>query len=141
MVNSHFSCEIIRCDYNRFCRRDGYTDRVAVITTKPLTEEAGWTEFKRGELIMFDKGLPYRTPKCCEAVEKEGRGLSSKYITLKSNRSPTCSSVLRAPVSPPRLMIPSASNPCLAALETSPPLPSLKEIALDEQEYLWQPWL
>jgi predicted glutamine amidotransferase len=107
------------------------TDRVAVITTKPLTEEAGWTEFKRGELIMFDKGLPYRTPKCCEAVEKEGRGLSSKYITLKSNRSPTCSSMQRPPVSPPRLMIPSASSDCLAQAN---PLPSLKEIALDEQE-------
>jgi predicted glutamine amidotransferase len=107
------------------------TDRVAVITTKPLTEEAGWTEFKRGELIMFDKGLPYRTPKCCEAVEKEGRGLSSKYITLKCHRSPTCNSVQRPPVSPPRLMIPSASNPCLALAN---PLPLLKEMALDEQE-------
>jgi hypothetical protein len=112
------------------------TDRVAVITTKPLTEEAGWTEFKRGELIMFDKGLPYRTPKCCEAVEKEGRGLTSKYITKKCISSPTCSSsVQRPPVSPPRLMIPSAVSPagksCLA-LEN--PLPSLKEVALDEQE-------
>jgi glutamine amidotransferase len=66
-------------------------DRVAVITTKPLTEEAGWTEMKRGELLMFDKGRPYRTPKCCEAVEKEGRGLSSKCFKSKEkcNRSPT----------------------------------------------------
>jgi predicted glutamine amidotransferase len=80
------------------------TDRVAVITTKPLTEEAGWTEFKRGELIMFDKGLPYRTPKCCEAVENEGRGLTSKYIKSKCNRSPSCK-VQRPPDSPPRLTI------------------------------------
>ena len=56
------------------------SDRVAVITTKPLTEEPGWTEFKRGELLMFDKGLPYRTPKCCEAVELQGRGLYSKSV-------------------------------------------------------------
>jgi glutamine amidotransferase len=58
-------------------------DRVAVITTKPLTGEPGWTEFRRGELIMFDKGLPYRTPECCEAVEKEGRGLFSKAVLGK----------------------------------------------------------
>jgi predicted glutamine amidotransferase len=58
-------------------------DRVAVITTKPLTEEPGWTEFKKGELLMFDKGKPYRTPKCCEIVEAEGRGLSSKWLQVK----------------------------------------------------------
>lgn len=54
-------------------------DRVAIITTKPLTAEPGWTEFKRGELLMFDKGKPYRTPKCCEIVENEGRGLLSRF--------------------------------------------------------------
>ena len=54
------------------------SDRVAVITTKPLTNEEGWTEFKRGELIMFDNGLPYATPEKCEFVEAQGRGLKSK---------------------------------------------------------------
>lgn len=62
-------------------------DRVAVITTKPLTEEPGWTEFQRGELLMFDKGKPYRTPKCCEQVEREGRGLFSKCFTQKCHTS------------------------------------------------------
>ena len=54
------------------------TDRVAVITTKPLTCEKGWQEFKRGELLMFDKGLPYSTAERCETVERQGRGLYSK---------------------------------------------------------------
>lgn len=63
-------------------------DRVAVITTKPLTEEPGWTEMKRGELLMFHRGKFYSTPKCCEIVEKEGGGLYSKYIKNKCNRSP-----------------------------------------------------
>uniref|UniRef100_A0A7S3PDV2 Glutamine amidotransferase type-2 domain-containing protein n=1 Tax=Amphora coffeiformis TaxID=265554 RepID=A0A7S3PDV2_9STRA len=63
-------------------------DRVAVITTKPLTEEPGWREMKRGELLMFNRGKCYSTPKCCEAVEKEGGGLFSKYVKNKCNRSP-----------------------------------------------------
>lgn len=63
-------------------------DRVAVITTKPLTEEAGWREMKRGELLMFNRGKSYSTPKCCEAVEKEGGGLYSKCVKTKCNRSP-----------------------------------------------------
>jgi len=70
-------------------------DRVAVITTKPLTEEPGWTECQRGELLMFDKGLPYRTPKCCETVELQGRGLFSKAVTAKCNRSPSLRSCRR----------------------------------------------
>lgn len=60
-------------------------DRVAVIATKPLTGEENWIEFKRGELLMFDRGLPYRTPECCEAVEREGRGLYSRSVRVKCN--------------------------------------------------------
>jgi hypothetical protein len=50
---------------------------------------------------MFDKGKPYRTPKCCEQVEKEGRGLVSKCVKNKhsspspiwrSRRPASCSS-------------------------------------------------
>jgi predicted glutamine amidotransferase len=70
-------------------------DCVAVITTKPLTEESGWTEFKRNELIMFNHGIPYRTPKCCEQAERAGCGLSSKLVTTKcNNRSPQLSSCI-----------------------------------------------
>lgn len=60
-------------------------ERVAVITTKPLTEELGWTEFQRNELIMFNRGKPYRTPTCCQAAEEEGCGLTSKLVTSKCN--------------------------------------------------------
>jgi len=62
-------------------------DRVAVITTKPLTNEEGWKEFQRGQLLMFDKGLPYKTPRCCELVEKEGRGLCSKFFQRRRSQS------------------------------------------------------
>lgn len=69
-------------DFRRVTTPD---DRVAVITTKPLTEEAGWTEFQRNELIMFNRGIPYRTPKCCQVAEEEGCGLSSKLVKSKCN--------------------------------------------------------
>lgn len=68
-------------------------DRVAVITTKPLTEEAGWREMKRGELLMFNRGKLYSTPKCCEAVERESGGLYSKAVKTKCNRSPSRSAI------------------------------------------------
>eukprot|EP00546_Thalassionema_frauenfeldii_P018286 CAMPEP_0178895756 /NCGR_PEP_ID=MMETSP0786-20121207/766_1 /TAXON_ID=186022 /ORGANISM="Thalassionema frauenfeldii, Strain CCMP 1798" /LENGTH=117 /DNA_ID=CAMNT_0020566027 /DNA_START=505 /DNA_END=861 /DNA_ORIENTATION=+ len=55
-------------------------DRIAVITTKPLTDETGWKEFQRGELLMFDKGKPYSDPDMCASVEQQGRGLFSKSI-------------------------------------------------------------
>jgi predicted glutamine amidotransferase len=104
------TAKLLDADYEiDFRRVTTPADRVAVITTKPLTEEPGWTEFKRGELLMFDKGLPYRTPKCCEAVEKEGRGLFSKAVTAKCSRSPAASRILdqisRNAESPPALTL------------------------------------
>ena len=68
-----------------------FSDRVAIIATKPLTGESGWVEMYKGELIMFDKGKPYRSPKCCEIVEQEGRGLSNRWSALK------CSTWKRSP--------------------------------------------
>jgi len=58
-------------------------DRVAVITTQPLTTEEKWVEMKRGELLMFDRGLPYFHASACDKVEKEGRGLCSKVSAKK----------------------------------------------------------
>mmetsp|Transcript_11002 Transcript_11002/g.26604 ORF Transcript_11002/g.26604 Transcript_11002/m.26604 type:complete len:332 (+) Transcript_11002:100-1095(+) len=73
------TASLVDADYTiDFAKFTNSNDRVAVITTKPLTDEKGWTEFERGQLIMFDKGLPHRSPRCCEQVEKEGRGLKSK---------------------------------------------------------------
>ena len=55
-------------------------DRVAIIATKPLTTNETWKEFERGQLLMFDNGLPYSRPYECAAVERCGRGLSSRAI-------------------------------------------------------------
>mmetsp|Transcript_21232 Transcript_21232/g.48217 ORF Transcript_21232/g.48217 Transcript_21232/m.48217 type:complete len:186 (-) Transcript_21232:650-1207(-) len=53
-------------------------DRVAVIATAPLTTDETWIEFKQGQLLLFDQGLPHASPSDCEKVEKEGHGLSTK---------------------------------------------------------------
>jgi len=58
-------------------------DRVAVITTKPLTTEETWVEMKRGELLMFDRGSPYFHASACDKGEREGRGLCSKVSSKK----------------------------------------------------------
>jgi len=62
-----------------FSKTNGINDRMAVIATKPLTMNENWIEMKRGELIMFDKGLPYSIACDCAQVEKAGRGLSSRW--------------------------------------------------------------
>ena len=87
-------------DFRRVTTPD---DRVAVITTKPLTEEAGWTEFQRNELIMFNRGIPYRTPKCCQIAEEEGCGLSSKLVKSKCNYrlSPKWNGCISKEIAPP----------------------------------------
>jgi len=53
-------------------------DRVTVVATRPLTDEDGWKEMKKGELIVFDKGVPYSSARDLEHVEQQGRGLSSR---------------------------------------------------------------
>eukprot|EP00978_Attheya_sp_CCMP212_P008193 scaffold19167_cov53-Attheya_sp.AAC.3 len=55
-------------------------DRVAVIATSPLTVNEEWTEFKRGQLLMFDNGHPYSELYDCDEVEQKGRGLSSRVM-------------------------------------------------------------
>lgn len=70
--------KLMDCDYSIDFDDTKTTDRVTVITAKPLTSEPGWTEFKRGELLMFDHGKPYSDPEMCASVEREGRGLCSK---------------------------------------------------------------
>ncbi|KAL9186033.1 hypothetical protein ACHAXT_005271 [Thalassiosira profunda] len=55
-------------------------DRVAIIATKPLTTNENWNEFGRGQLLMFDNGLPYSRPYECAAIERVGRGLCSRAI-------------------------------------------------------------
>lgn len=64
-------------DFNKTNNED---DRVAIIATKPLTTNEEWKEFGRGQLLMFDAGLPYSRPFECAAIERCGRGLSSRAI-------------------------------------------------------------
>ena len=52
--------------------------RVAIIATKPLTDEAGWIEMKPRELLMFDRGVPHSRLTELDVVESQGRGLFSK---------------------------------------------------------------
>ncbi|KAL7544495.1 hypothetical protein ACHAWF_007881 [Thalassiosira exigua] len=61
-------------------------DRVAIIATKPLTTNENWREFERGQLLMFDNGLPYSRPYECAGIERIGRGLSSRAVPI----SPLC---------------------------------------------------
>lgn len=55
-------------------------DRVAVIATKPLTQNEEWIEMKRGELILFDEGIPHTAAEQCYAAEQKGHGLISSAL-------------------------------------------------------------
>lgn len=80
--------KLIDVDYSiDFSQYTTANDRVAVITTKPLTNEDGWKEFQKGQLLMFDKGKAYKSPSCCELVEKEGRGLCTKFFERRRSQS------------------------------------------------------
>jgi glutamine amidotransferase len=69
------------CDYDLdFSQVCDERDRVAVIATKPLTMNENWIEFNRGELILFDEGLPNKAPEECFKSEISGHGLMSNMI-------------------------------------------------------------
>jgi hypothetical protein len=112
------TAKLLDVDYSiDFAAHTTAADRVAVIATKPLTEEPGWKEFERGELLMFDKGLAYKTPKCCESVELAGRGLYSRSFGQdKCQVSPSLQSDRRSSCSPTHLDLASEfpSNPSIS---------------------------
>ena len=64
-------------------------DRVAVIATAPLTVDEEWKEFKRGQLLMFDRGLAFSEAFEVSEVEKQGRGLFSRVMPKCTPNSPT----------------------------------------------------
>lgn len=73
------------CDYEvDFATLAGKGDRVAVIATKPLTTNEDWIEIERGELILFDSGIPHRAAEDCRAPEIAGHGLDSTCIPAVS---------------------------------------------------------
>jgi glutamine amidotransferase len=61
-------------------------DRVAVIATAPLTVDEEWTEFKRGQLLMFNNGLPFSELYDCHEMEQQGRGLNSRVLERSSTK-------------------------------------------------------
>jgi len=64
-------------------------DRVAVITTVPLTTDEKWVTMKKGELLMFDQGLPFSNSCACEEVERYGRGLKSTLQDISQEKPPS----------------------------------------------------
>lgn len=57
-------------------------DRVAVITTEPLTQNEEWTAFKEGEMILFRDGAKYRSQLTHVArLERERLDPSLKRVT------------------------------------------------------------
>lgn len=77
--------QLIDCDYTvDFAEVTCPDDRVAVITTAPLTKDEDWIEFKRGELILFDDGKPLYKAKDLESAEDLGHGLQSDVLPPSS---------------------------------------------------------
>ena len=57
-------------------------DRVAVITTEPLTQNEIWQAFSPGEMILFQQGQPIRKQLTyIERLEKERLNPELKRIT------------------------------------------------------------
>ena len=57
-------------------------DRVAVITTEPLTQNEVWTAFEPGEMILFQDGRPIRNQLTqIERLERERLNPELKRIT------------------------------------------------------------
>lgn len=71
-------------DFSQFASND---DRVAIVATKPLTLNEEWVEFERGQLILFDDGIPLLSPDDCQSAEMGGHGLDTDCLPQKSDKS------------------------------------------------------
>ena len=58
-------CDVV-VDFSKVTTID---DCVAVTATTPLTKDETWIEFKRGELLLFQKGKPLSSAKECELAD------------------------------------------------------------------------
>lgn len=56
------------------------TGEVAIIATKPLTENDEWIEIQQGELILFDEGKAYISARDLFHVELKGHGLEGRAL-------------------------------------------------------------
>lgn len=75
------SAHLLDCDYSiNFATKTNKDDRVAVIATTPLTDDEDWVEVERGQLILFDDGLPHLAADDCFEAEIRHHGLESDVI-------------------------------------------------------------
>ncbi|CAB9501620.1 Glutamine amidotransferase [Seminavis robusta] len=56
-------------------------DRVAVVATRPLTDDEEWIELEPGELILLDEGLPHAHTQQLARLEQMGHGLVNSTTT------------------------------------------------------------
>jgi len=76
------------CDYEvDFEQLTSDDDRVAIIATKPLTLNEEWVEFERGELILFDNGLPHLSPDDCIEAELRSHGLDTDWLPPRRQKT------------------------------------------------------
>ena len=69
----------VEVDFSQVTTRE---DRVAVITTEPLTQNEEWTAFQPGEMILFQHGAKVRSQVThVERLERERLDPSLKRIT------------------------------------------------------------
>lgn len=54
---------------------------MAVIATAPLTDDEDWVKIKRGQLILFDDGLPHMAADDCYEAELRKHGLESDVMS------------------------------------------------------------
>lgn len=79
------SAHLSDCDYSiNFATVTKDDDRVAVIATSPLTDDEDWVEVKKGQLILFDDGLPHLAPDDCFEAELREHGLVSDVMPRNS---------------------------------------------------------
>ena len=55
-----------------FARETSQGYIAAVISTSPLSKDKDWKEFRRGQLLMLDRGLLYYELYDCREVERGG---------------------------------------------------------------------
>ena len=56
-----------------------------MIATTPLTDDEDWVDVKRGQLILFDDGIPHLAPDDCFQPELRKHGLDSDCIPSPPN--------------------------------------------------------
>ena len=57
-------------------------DRVAVVATRPLTDDEEWIELAPGEMILLDEGRPHVSPQELIQVELSGHGLNATAVAV-----------------------------------------------------------